>query len=838
MSFLKKLNEQNNNEPILPTDPNKLFYSLNKKEEGIEYLRDGQNEVLENYISRKGEKYLLIKMNTGAGKTLVGLLILYSKMLESKEKVIFLCPDKQLVDQAYQQSKKYDIPTCVVEESSSNEFPEDFLNNKAILITTIQRLFNSKNIFERDKIIVNSIVIDDAHKCVEKVKDAFTVKIPSNIDLYKQLIQLFSDEFKKQSEGTFSLIDQNPNSYMKLPFWSWLDKKTEVINLLKPYAKNQNILLFKEDWFFSNYEQYELYFNFSTIEITPLKCFVDSIRTYKDAKHIYALSATFENNDSLLFDLNFSVDSIINPIEPKNINDYGQRLVLSPERYCKDFDSNDMKEIIQYHLSKEQNILVLVPSFKEADLWEQLGAKVLKENIEEELERVKNTKKNFVVVVNRYEGIDLGGKACNVLIIHNVPKYKFIKERYYETINYTLNSNLTAQTIEQGMGRIVRSGNDFGVVYLLGRNILKFLREKDNFKYLNNHTKKEIEIGIDLLSADVKKEDIVKTICEITDEVLSQDDSWLTFYQNGMSKKSDNPIQNKKDSLEIKEIERDAIQLFNKGRYEEAISLVDNILNNKKITDEERAIYLTLSAYITYGIDKNKSNDLVIKSNDYSRYMFEPFLAREYSKKQLKVGNQFEKALTFIQKFLTINDAIATLNEILPKLVYNESNPADEFEKGLKELGDFLGFESSRPEKEYGKGCDNLWILDNETALIMEAKSQKKTQNIISKEEMGQLMQSIQWFKDKYVSIANIYGVSLQYNNQKEPTANINNNIKVIDNLSLSKLTGNLCSYRDFLSKNNISNLSKGSIKLEFDRLCFSSDKFVNTFLKNIIERK
>ena len=40
MSFFKKLNEQNNNEPILPTDPNKLFYSLNKKEEGIEYLRD------------------------------------------------------------------------------------------------------------------------------------------------------------------------------------------------------------------------------------------------------------------------------------------------------------------------------------------------------------------------------------------------------------------------------------------------------------------------------------------------------------------------------------------------------------------------------------------------------------------------------------------------------------------------------------------------------------------------------------------------------------------------------------------------------------------------------
>ena len=103
---------------------------------------------------------------------------------------------------------------------------------------------------------------------------------------------------------------------------------------------------------------------------------------------------------------------------------------------------------------------------------------------------------------------------------------------------------------------------------------------------------------------------------------------------------------------------------------------------------------------------------------------------------------------------------------------------------------------------------------------------------------MGQLMQSMQWFKDKYVSISNVYGVSLQYNNQKESTANINSNIKVIDNLSLSKLKENLCSYRDFLSKSNISNLSKESIKMEFDRLCFSSDKFVNTFLKNIIEKK
>ena len=50
---------------------------------------------------------------------------------------------------------------------------------------------------------------------------------------------------RNNQKELFSLIDQNPNSYMKLPFWSWLDKKTEVINLLKPYAKKSEYIAFQ-----------------------------------------------------------------------------------------------------------------------------------------------------------------------------------------------------------------------------------------------------------------------------------------------------------------------------------------------------------------------------------------------------------------------------------------------------------------------------------------------------------------------------------------------------------------------------------------------------------------
>jgi hypothetical protein len=118
-----------------------------------------------------------------------------------------------------------------------------------------------------------------------------------------------------------------------------------------------------------------------------------------------------------------------------------------------------------------QNVLVLVPSFSEANVWQAIGAKIITENIEYELDLLKKSTGNFIVLANRYDGIDLGGGACNVLIIHEHPKYKFLKNRYLENIFHTTNTNIIAQTIEQGMGRTVRSGDDYSVIYLFGKNI-------------------------------------------------------------------------------------------------------------------------------------------------------------------------------------------------------------------------------------------------------------------------------------------------------------------------------------------------------------------------------
>ncbi|WDF63175.1 DEAD/DEAH box helicase [Flavobacterium sp. KACC 22763] len=839
MNIFKKINEQKQKDIELPIDPNELFYSL-KKEKEYSYLRGIQEEALTIWHSKRNNNNLLLKMNTGAGKTLVGLLILYSKMIETKKRSIFLCADKQLVNQVFEQSKKYNIPTCCI--GNDNEFPEDFLNNKSILITTVHKLFNGKNIFDKYKIEVESIVIDDAHKCIEKVQESFTIKIPREHKMYEALLNLFSAELKRQAPGSYEAIKtEQPDYYMKLPFWSWIDNKESVIKIFSNYLGELDTLLFKWDLFHNNYNQYELYIKGSQIEISPIKCFTQNIITYSNAKYKYALSATFENDSDLLYDLDFSLDAINNPIEPKDRKDYGQRLILTPQRYFQGFGVDNIKEIVDHHLKNSENVLVLVPSYREARLWEDIGATIINENIENEIDNLKNSKGNFVVLANRYDGIDLGGDSCNVLIIHEHPKYKFIKDRYYETILHKTNTNIIAQTIEQGLGRTVRSGNDYSVIYLLGKNILRFLRYKENFKYLNKHTRKQIEIGLDLLTQGKEEEELTSEqfndlICETADYCLSQDDHWLVTYQNFMNEtENDNLDLNREEILEIKDLEKKAILEFINGKIQKSLDLIQKILN-KNISSPERAIYTTLYSNIAYLIDKNLSNDMIIKARDFSRHTFDPFLSQEFAKKQLKFDNQISKSLKYLQSFSTLNDAIHSINETINDLRFDPNNPSEKFEAAIKSLGKILGFTSFRPEKEKNEGCDNLWLMENNTCLIMESKSEKLHQNLICKDNIGQIMNSINWFNEKYLNDNIIYyGVTVQYNKRKERDVVLNERLRSIDNTSLEKIKSSLLKFTDFLSKNQLNNLSEQQIKAEFNSYNFLSEQFVSTYLTKII---
>ncbi|RYE13544.1 MAG: DEAD/DEAH box helicase, partial [Rickettsiales bacterium] len=175
--FKKKL--ESKSKPPLPTDPIDLYQSLYHKE-GYAYLRGIQEEVLKEWNLRRTEKEILCKMNTGSGKTLVSLMMLYSKLIEGVGTTVYVCPDNYLLNQAKKQAILYGIPVCEITES--NQFPADFLNCKSILLCNFHKLFNSKSIFNRDN-IKNKIgkFVSKIYKAVSSFSTNFT-----NEDLISQ----------------------------------------------------------------------------------------------------------------------------------------------------------------------------------------------------------------------------------------------------------------------------------------------------------------------------------------------------------------------------------------------------------------------------------------------------------------------------------------------------------------------------------------------------------------------------------------------------------------------------------------------------------------------------
>ena len=79
-----KLNE---NDPLL------IFKRLDKESDKA-YLRPNQERILSEWKKEYlGRKDTIVKLHTGEGKTLVGLLMLQSSMTAGLGPCIYLCPD-------------------------------------------------------------------------------------------------------------------------------------------------------------------------------------------------------------------------------------------------------------------------------------------------------------------------------------------------------------------------------------------------------------------------------------------------------------------------------------------------------------------------------------------------------------------------------------------------------------------------------------------------------------------------------------------------------------------------------------------------------------------------
>ncbi|MEQ8754709.1 MAG: DEAD/DEAH box helicase family protein [Coleofasciculus sp. G1-WW12-02] len=151
------------NQNSVPESIDLMFRDL-KRDPSIKFLGNHQGQILNKYEKDylKNAKDIAIELPTGTGKTLIGLLIAEYRRRVLKERVVYLCPTRQLCSQVHEKADLYGINTVTLTGSQRDYNTTEFYNyqrSEVVAITTYSSIFNTNPRINDP----NIIICDDAH---------------------------------------------------------------------------------------------------------------------------------------------------------------------------------------------------------------------------------------------------------------------------------------------------------------------------------------------------------------------------------------------------------------------------------------------------------------------------------------------------------------------------------------------------------------------------------------------------------------------------------------------------------------------------------------------------
>ena|GEM_PF-1896789 len=478
------------------------------------YLRQEQGEVLEDWFGRRrDDRDVVIKQNTGGGKTVVGLLIAQSTLNEGVGKAIYLAPDTYLAAQVRDEASRLGLPTA--------EQPDDprFLAERAILVTTFQKLINGQSVFGvvggyRTPIDLGVVVVDDAHAALAATEGQFRLTIPANHLAFTALFDLFDGDLVKQNrKACLDIAEGDFTAVVRVPFWAWADKQKEVWDILHPYGVGRDDA-FKFAWplIADCLNLCTVMVSSRGIEIQPPCPPIEKIPSFVNARRRVYLTATLSDDSVLVTNLKADPANLEQVITPGSAADLGDRLVLAPVQLNPSLGDDAVRQLAKQfslgdrdgdgHLeSRPVNVVVLVPSTAQANQWRALADRIhYVDTLEAGVADLRAGHVGLVVLVNKYDGIDLPGIACELLVIDGIPRPMAAADRREAAalLDSPTRQGRDVQRIEQGMGRGVRDVNDHCAVLLLGAALGMAVHDQAWLNLFSPATRAQLELSREL----------------------------------------------------------------------------------------------------------------------------------------------------------------------------------------------------------------------------------------------------------------------------------------------------------------------------------------------------
>jgi len=826
-SKIKKVGSQKTYNPI------EIYDSLDRVvDKGP--LRPAQEYILKEwYENHYEENDVIVKLHTGQGKTLIGLLMILSRLYKKSGPAIYLCPNNYLVSQTCTQAKQFGIPFCDID----NELPPEFLSGNKLLITSIQKLFNGLTKFKLgpQSIDIDTVLIDDAHTCINSIKESCMIRIKreENEAVYNQFMNIFKEDLQGQGAGTFyEIMNKSMEAIQCVPYWAWQEKQEEITKVISSNL-NENYVKFAWPLIKNDLPNCYCVFSGQSIEIAPYITPIDQFRSFSKARQKIYMSATFFDDAFLIKDFNVSENTIKNPLIYPNEKWSGEKMIIIPSLINKTLDRSAIVNHIGNYKNTNFGIVILSTSFTNTRDWETIGCKIVhKEDIKEVLMKLRNGEyEKPIIIVNRYDGIDLPDQMCRLLVIDSQPisGTLYEKSQYFCRINSDIIQRKIAQTIEQGMGRAVRGEKDYCAIVIIGSELVSTIQSKKTRALFSAQMQTQIEIGIEI--TNLAKEDIeandkpISILNDLLNQLLKRNEDWKDYYvekmNNYQSQKENNEL-----STKILSLEKKANDYLITNQINEAIHCFQDIIDKCNLIDEEKGWYLQEIARVNYQFSKSESNKLQLAAHNKNRYLMKPINGMSIK----RMDKLSQKRVERIKEWISSNDDYSELqikiDEILGRLCFSINYR--KFENALDQVGKIMGFDTQQPDKEYKEGPDNLWLIDDDKYLLFECKNEVELSRAeINKNETGQMNNSIAWFEREYHS-NNVFYFHIIPTRVISRAAGYNKNVEIITECKLKKLKTNIKSFYLEFEKYNLKNLSEEFINSLLSTHHLMIDDFTN----------
>ena len=752
-----------------PPDPETLFHNLRGRAPEIKHLWSHQADLLRAYHQQcLNARDVAMELPTGSGKTLVGLLIAEWRRQSLGTRVAYLCPTRQLARQVGAQAIDYGIQAHVLVGKQRGYPPQEFSeyqSSRAIAVTTYSAVFN---INPRIK-DAQTLILDDAHAGENFMVSMWSVEISRSAipDTYYALVELLRNEM---DSGFYADIadhsdwDPRKAGLIELVSGASIRKHADAIRDLL----DENLEEKTPPWYVWNVIKSHLaacnfFISWDSILIRPFIPPTQTHAPFAQASQRVYMSATLGAGGEL--ERITGVKSIMRLPLPAGWDKRGsgRRLFLIPELAMS---NEEMLEVVEGAVQAFDRSLILVPSRHDSEgtglvsAIGQLEMDILHApDIEDSIEPFLTSKKT-VLLLSRYDGLDLPDEACRLLVFGGLPSGTNLQERFLwsKIAAFSLLRDRVITRFTQGVGRCTRSDNDFAVVFVIGRRLVDFLLKNENRLILNPELQAELEFGI-----ENSRNKSIEDFEDLWKAFLAKDDDWkdaeaAILALRDSSSRHDDPISRQLNSVVADEVAY--LYAIWSDNFEDALEHARKVADalGGDETKAYRAWWYYLSAEAAMALHEATGDEAYQDT------------ARDFLKRAsrccigvswlARLGRSFgpsgeipevdEISAVAVE---TIRGRLAEWGAVGRRFEQQLSQIAENlqctehkrFHQGLKGLGDMLGFYAELPEGDAAPDC--IWSIGNIVYVVHEAKSEHTPGDPIGVNDIRQAQSHDNWVR-------------------------------------------------------------------------------------------